>query len=199
PAPAAAFQSGATSCPGGADPRFDLPLTPATLDPALMDRAIRSHTNRERCDAGLAPLAAAPPLARAAAMQAGDMAAAATVAPVLPADPDKTLDRRYFLAGASPHRQRGEILMQIALESPGVARVRSRAPRCDFPVAGPGSALTPTHGSVARRLVDAWMASEGMRATLMSPDWTEAGAAVAIRPVEGTCGDVYAAESFAKR
>ena len=196
PAPASepvAFASGPASCSAVPDPRFERTLAPGMLDPALADRAVRFHLNRERCAAGLAPLAAAPPLAEAAAMQARDMAASATVVP------DRTLDRRYYQAGATPHRQRGEILMRIPLESPGVARVWSRAPRCDFGSAGPGRPLMPTHGSIARRLVEAWMQSEAMQAAMLSPDWTDAGAALAIRPVEGTCGDVYAALSFAKR
>ena len=77
PEPAAAFASGPASCAAVPDPRFERTLAPGTLDPALADRAIRFHANRARCAAGRAPLAAAPPLAEAAAMQARDMAASA--------------------------------------------------------------------------------------------------------------------------
>ena len=197
PAPLA-YETGAGSCPGQLDPRFDRALRPDSLDPALIDRAIRSYTNRERCKSGLAPLSPSPALARAAAMHAADMAAASRVAPVLPDQPERTLSQRYAQAGVGRYEQRGENLMRIALERPGVARVRSAAPECAFPIAGPDRALGPTYGSIARRLVDAWMRSAAMRTKMLSPDWTHMGAGLAVSATEAGCGDVYAAQSFVK-
>lgn len=196
--PPLAFDSAPAACieSASSDPRLDRPVNVAALDPALLDRAVRLHTNEARCRAGRPPLDPDRQLAAAAQIHADDMASAGFVAPTRPADPTKTLASRYRLAGVAPYRQRGEILMRLSLETPGVARVASRAEACDF---ADGAALVPTYRIVARRLIDAWMQTEALSTTLLAPEWTHAGAALAVRPVPGTCGEVYAAQSFVAR
>lgn len=189
------FDTSPTSCTeqAAADARLDRPIAISAIDGALIDRAIRLYTNEARCEAGMAPLDPDQRLAEAARIHVTDMASAGFVAATRPADPTKTLGQRYRLAGVGPYSQRGENLMRISLETPGVARVASRATECDFAAA---AGLVPTYRTVARRLVDAWTRTQALSANLLAPDWTHMGAAIAIRPVEGTCGDVYAAQSF---
>ena len=192
--PPISYDSGQASCSEKAnDPRFDRILLPQAIDPALIDRAVRLMTNEKRCMAGRSPLALDPRLAEAARIHATDMADVGFVAPTRPADPEKTLAKRYELANVGPYKRRGENLMRISLEVPGVAEVAEPGEACDF---ARRLGLVPTYRTVARRLVDAWSRTEAYSASMLAPDWTHMGSAIGIRPIEGSCGDVYAAQSF---
>lgn len=183
------------------DPRLRRPLRPGAVDPALMDRAIRVFTNERRCKAGLDPVDPLPGLADAAAAHAGDMADSGVVAPTRPADPTRTLKVRLREAGVSGYTRRGENLMRITLETPGAARFATRtAADCLFnEESGVPRALWPTYASVAKRLVATWADTEALSANMLDPAWTHAGGGVAIRDIEGTCGDVYAAQTLVLR
>lgn len=166
------------------------PVVAGRIDPVLMDRAIRIAANQRRCAAGVAPLAHDPRLTEAARIHASDMAEAGFVAPARPADPTKTLKVRFDLAGVGPYRRRGENMMRIALVP---APLDDGGRRCS---PADGAAVVPTYRSIATRLVEAWSKSRAFSANLLSDDWTHTGAAVALRPVSGTCGELYAAQSF---
>lgn len=183
------------------DPRLSRPVVPGAVDAGLADRAIRLWTNQARCQAGLDPLNALPGLADAARIHATDMADAGFVAPVRPADPSKTLRERLRMAQVAGYRRRGENLMTISLETPGAARIYTRtAADCAFGSDGrTPQGLVPTYRSVAKRLVDAWMDTEALSLNMLDPTWTDVGGAMAIRSIEGTCGDVYAAQTLVER
>ena len=191
-----AYDTGGASCGTTSDTLTTRPLQPGAVDPALMDRALRQALNAQRCARGLAPLVPDPSVARAALDHATDMAEVGFVAPTRPADPSKTLATRLRRAGADPYRRRAENLMRIALETPGVARYATGAPECDY---SQRLGIVPTYRSVAGRLMAAWARTEAFSANLFSTEWTHVGGAVAIRPVEGSCGDVYAALTFVRR
>lgn len=179
-------------------PELDRPLIPGAVDPALMDRAVRLYTNAERCAAGLDPVGPDPALARAALLHAGDMAAGGFVAPVRPGERILTLRERLRRAGAAAYRQRGENLMRIDLVTPGVARTYGER-ACLPPPDGPPPAVGPTYRTVAERLVRTWTNTEAYTVSMLEPRWSHVGAAVAIAPAGGRCGDVYGVQTFVER
>lgn len=186
----------------GADPlgpEHETPITVPSFDAWLLDEAVRFYTNAERCRRGLIPLRRDRALMRAARDHSRDMARLDFFDHQSPVPGRRRLLDRFTAAGVN-FRAAGENIFMTALHAFGTRRyyIVDRG-RCHFVFRRDGPRI-PRHSyaSLARYLVEGWMASPGHRENILGSDWLRIGHGMAYRADPGHCGDLYITQNFAR-
>lgn len=177
--------------------RLDVPVRLDAPDQSLFGEAVLYFSNQARRAHGTAALRPDPGLARAASDHARNMARLRTHSHVLPVRGQRDLGQRIHRQSLSFRLAAENIAMDKVLRLLG--RPISMAHEgCRFTYGDTG-ALVPAHtyASLARQVVDRWLASPKHRASLLSKSFTRFGAGIAVDPAGPACGDFYLVQDFA--
>lgn len=156
------------------------------------------YTNFARCQRGLAPLRRGGGVAMAAQNHANDMARLSFFDHVSPVRARRTLSDRLGEVRA-PYRRAAENIIEsryMAYENSTRFQVIDAA-RCLFVTADGRPLERHTYQTLAKEVVDRWLASEGHRRNLLDPDVGRHGFAIAPNRSTSLCGGIYAAQVFA--
>lgn len=188
-----ATHAGAETLPA----RLDVPVRLDAPDQSLFGEAVLYFSNRARTAHGAAALHPDAGLARAAGDHARNMARLRTHSHVLPVRGQRDLGQRI-------HRQ--SLSFRLAAENIAMDKVLRLLGRpiaiahegCRFTYGDTGAPVPAhTYASLARQVVDRWLASPKHRASLLSTRFTRFGAGIAVDPAGPACGDFYLVQDFA--
>ena len=189
----------AAACNARPDPRFAQRIPEGALDTALLDRAIRFHSNRARCRLGLRPLGPDPLLVATATEYSADMVRLGFFGHVSPVPGRATMGERLEASGVR-YRTAGENLAtakRLEIAS-GQAVYPMGGDRCAFSAEPRGRRIpVRSYDSLARHLVRRWLDSPGHRRNLLNPAYTRHGASAITDPSGPVCDTISATQLFA--
>lgn len=165
------------------------------FDAQLMDRAILSAANYQRCLKGLPALRPVSALIPPAKDHSNWMASKKRLSHTSTVAGRRTLKDRVFSTGL-PARAASENLAQLALFdlTPRFRVIDGKSCRFASP---DGKRLTPhSYASFADKVVTLWMNSPGHRRNLLSRKTTHMASAASLRENRTTCGTVYVTQIF---
>lgn len=167
------------------------------IDAALVDRAIRSEVNYYRCKAGLQPLGEAGGLRKVATTHAKWMARARTLTHKSSVSGQKTPKSRLKVSGVR-FRAGAENIGVVARYQFEGAQFRIKSMQsCHFTTSG-GAQIPPhTYASLARHIVQLWMASSGHRRNILDRKMTRLGSGAGFDKTAPNCGKLYVSQTFA--
>ncbi len=168
------------------------------INVALVDAAILSELNYQRCKAGRGALSANAGLRDVAATHAKWMARTATVSHKSGVAGQSTLKARMSSSGVKFHAGSENIGMVHRYKIDGGAMFRIRdAGSCSFATSAGQPIGAHSYGSLARQMVDLWMASSGHRKNILDPKVSMVGSAAAFNANAPHCGQFYLSQNFA--
>ena len=188
-APAAACSVARVS---GADAVID----PRSINQALFDAAVTAETNARRCQAGLRRLEGEGQLRRAAEVHSDWMARSQQLTHVSTVSgqrtvPERIQSSRVRLSGGAENIG---FVPRMAFPEPRFRIVD--AARCEFR-SNAGAPVSPhTYASLARSIVNEWMASAPHRRSIMNGNMTRVSHAVAFDSRSPYCGRYYITQHF---
>lgn len=151
-----------------------LPAAGVTPDPVALAARIHQEVNLARSRAGLPPLAWQAELATVAQAHSADMVRRDYFAHT---DPDgDSMGERYLQAGYECHVQVGQ---EIHLGAENIA-LHALFSRMLIGSDGKRRYEWLDDAALARKVVDAWMQSEGHRRNLLAPQWRVEGIGLAF-------------------
>jgi uncharacterized protein YkwD len=166
-------------------------------DQTLFNEAVLIFSNQVRRQHGRAPLRHDAALSRAAADHAENMARLRTHSHVLPVRGQRNLSQRMHRQSLEFRNAAENIAMDKVYRLLG--RPISMSSRgCSF-VYGDTREPVPVHSyaTLARQVVNRWLASPKHRASLLSPTYRRLGAGIGVDPEGTACGDFYLVQDFA--
>jgi len=168
-------------------------------DTKLLEKAVLFYTNQARCQRGLSPMRRDGGVALTARNHANDMARLNFFDHTSPVPERRTLSDRL-----------GEVRVPYSLAAENIIEARYMAyrngtkfqtidaARCKFVYASDGAPIERhTYQTMARELVDRWLASTGHRRNLLNPELTRHGFAIAPNRSTSLCGGLFGAQVFA--
>jgi len=183
---------------GAPDPALEAPIDRYAMDQWLLDTAVRSEVNRQRCKRGLSPLAEDAGLSRAASLHSGDMVVNDFFDHTSPVEGRATPADRLKLTGVGYTRLAENIATLSIYDFRDKHFIIRDAANCDFAFSRDGPAIRPrTYAGAAEALVDSWMDSPGHRRNILHPDMTRVGTGAAVKPDPQVCGELVVVQDFA--
>lgn len=167
------------------------------LNSALLDQAILVELNFQRCQKGLAALQASPSLRNIAQNQAKWMARNSTVSHQSGVPGQTTLSARMSSSGVRFSAGSENIGMVHRFQIDGQSFRINNAGSCKFSTYGGKPIAEHSYASLARYVVDLWMASAGHRRNILDQRVSMVGSAAALNVAAQYCGQVYLAQNFA--
>lgn len=165
------------------------------INQGLIDSTIRAELNYHRCKAGLSQLAGAGRLAEVAQTHSRWMARAGAVSHKSTVAGQSTLKARLLGTGIKLKTGSENIGM---VHRYGIDGMQFRITgACGFATQGGQTIGAHTYGSLARRMVDLWMASPSHRANILDPKVRMVGSGAGFRPDAPYCGQFYLSQNFA--
>lgn len=169
----------------------------STIDQHLFNTAVLYYVNEERCSRGLTELQPDTRLMRATLQHSAHMAANAYVSHKSRQIGFRDLQDRLAKARVV-YRFAGENVAKSFVFAFDKQLVSSDQGSCRFNYASNGSRVPRhTYGTLAKDLVDLWMASPTHRSNILHSGYRRAGATFGINTAQGFCGTVYAVQNFA--
>lgn len=171
-------------------------IDPRAIDQALFDAAVTAETNARRCRAGVGALDVESRLRRAATAHSDWMARTGQLTHVSTVSGQRTVPERI---------QSSNVRLSGGAENIGyVPRMDFPEPRfrivdgarCEFRTNG-GAAVAPhSYASLARKIVDEWMASASHRRNILNANMTRVSHAVAFDGQSPHCGRYFVTQHF---
>lgn len=171
-------------------------IDPRAIDQDLFDAAVRAESNARRCQVRVPALAGERRLRRAAVVHSDWMARTGQLTHVSTVSgqrtvPERIQSSRVPLAGGAENIG---MVPRMAFPEPRFRVVD--ASRCRFQ-SNAGQAVMPhTYASLARTIVNEWMASPPHRASLLNRSFTRVSHAVAFDTQAPFCGRFYITQHF---
>lgn len=195
---AAALPAAAEACtlrlPAGAEATI---VPTGRIDSGLLDAAVRAEVNLARCRAGLGPLRPANvALARIAEGHSRWMQSSQTLSHRSAVAGKGTLRDRIQAAGIRPRAGAENIgyVSRYRIDGAPFRILDARA--CQFSTYS-GQPLPPhTYATLARQIVDAWMASASHRANILSRNVDRVSTGAAFDPNGPYCGRFWFTQAF---
>ncbi len=162
------------------------------INQALLDRAIMVEVNYNRCRAGLRPVGPNTRLRNIAIHHSKWMARARKLSHT----GNKTSAQRIIGTGIPLTRGGENIGMVHRYRLDNQRFIIKSAAQCRFALNG---RIVPPHSyrSLARSIVDFWMASPGHRANILNRRVTQLGSGAALDARAEFCGKIYVTQDFA--
>ena len=149
---------------------------------------MRHDTNRARCQAGLAPLAADPGLLRATGIHARDMAERGFFSHDSPVTGRETPRARVDLSGVRYRRIAEKITEAFYMLCDGGASFYVEdETHCAFRYEDGGPIQRQTYATLARSVLRRWLDSPGHRRNILTPEFTRHGFALAANGETALC------------
>ncbi|MCU0906793.1 MAG: CAP domain-containing protein [Rhodobacteraceae bacterium] len=171
-------------------------IDPRAIDQALFDAAVAAETNAHRCRAGLGALEVEARLRRAAATHSDWMARTGQLTHVSTVSGQRTVPERI---------QSSNVRIRGGAENIGyVPRMNFPEPRfrivdgarCAFRSNAGADVAPHSYASLARKIVDEWMASPSHRRNILNRGMTRVSHAVAFDGRSPHCGRYYVTQHF---
>jgi uncharacterized protein YkwD len=186
----------ANACTRAAVSGSDAPLG-AKLNVALLDKAILSELNVQRCKAGLPALKASTDLRQVAEVHSRWMARTSKVSHQSTVAGQSTLKARLSSSGLRVRAGSENLAMVHRYALDGMQfRIRD-ASSCSFATAGGQAIPMHSYASLARHAVTLWMASSGHRRNILDRKVTMVGSAAALNASAPNCGQIFLSQNFA--
>jgi uncharacterized protein YkwD len=167
------------------------------IDAALLDAAIRSELNYHRCKAGRSALSGNVGLRQVAGTHAKWMAKTATVSHQSGVAGQSTLKARMSTSGVKFRAGSENIGMVHRFRIDGQSfRIRD-AGSCSFATQAGETIGAHSYGTLARHMVDLWMASSKHRKNILDPKVSMVGSAAGFNAKAPYCGQFFMSQNFA--
>ncbi|MFS4437543.1 CAP domain-containing protein [Paracoccaceae bacterium GXU_MW_L88] len=176
-------------------PATSTELTKSNPDAQRFTALVLKETNKARRAAGLSPLSADGKLARAAQMQARNMARDRRMNHNTTARSERTPQQRMDKVGLNGHFAEN-IAKNFVYDMRGKPVITRNEPQCRLEFVGGGAVAAHSYESMARTVVAQWMRSPGHRKNIMNPTYRRMGAGFQPQTQAEFCGDVYLAQTF---
>ncbi|MFV0359076.1 CAP domain-containing protein [Tropicimonas sp.] len=173
-------------------------VDPGRIDQRLLDASVLAEVNYLRCRKGLAKLAPANGMRRAAETHARWMARAHDLTHLSSLRGKRTTSQRILAAARNIHMGSENIakVSLYRLDEAGRYRIVD-APGCHFET-GKGTRIgRHSYASLARYVTDLWYRSGGHRKNMMDRRARIAGAGAGYDPRAGNCGGLYISQTIA--
>jgi uncharacterized protein YkwD len=167
------------------------------INAALIDAAILSELNYHRCEAGRSALEPNSGLRGIAATHADWMADTGTVSHDSRVAGQSTLRARMSTSGVKFRSGSENIGMVHRYQVEGAPFKIRNASACQFTRSGGKAIAAHSYGSLAREMVDLWMASSHHRHNILDPKVSMVGSAVAFNGSMPHCGQYFLSQNFA--
>ncbi len=167
------------------------------INQRLLDRAILSEVNYERCRAGLSPVRSEPRLIKAAAGHSAWMAKARRVSHKSTVSGRQTVRARIKRTGIKIRTGAENIGMVHRFKVDNVNFLIRNASSCQFATHGGQPIPQHSYASLARTIVKFWMNSHGHRANILNRQVRMMGTAAALDKSAEYCGTYYITQDFA--
>ncbi len=165
------------------------------INAALVDAAILSEMNYQRCRIGASPLTRNAGLRATAAKYSSWMAKTMTVSHRSSAPGQSTLRARMSTSGVSFSVGAENLAMVHRFRVEGVSVRKTGG--CNF-VRSNGKAVgAHSYATLARYVVDLWMASPSHRRNVVARDVSMVGSAASFNGNAPYCGQFYIAQNYA--
>jgi uncharacterized protein YkwD len=165
------------------------------INAALVDAAILSEMNYQRCRHGVSPLTKNTGLRAIAAKYSGWMAKTMTVSHRSSAPGQSTLRARMSTSGVSFSVGAENLAMVHRFRVEGV-NVRKTG-SCSYVRSNGKPVGAHSYATLARYVVDLWMASPSHRRNVLARDVRVVGSAMAFNGNAPYCGQFYIAQNYA--
>ncbi|GAB4388942.1 CAP domain-containing protein [Albidovulum sp.] len=187
----------AAACAPAAVPGAAQVIGGAGINQALADAAIRAEVNRQRCRAGLPPVAGSAALAAPAARHAGWMARSRRLGHKSTLSGQATPMARLKSSGLRFRAGSENVGLIARYRIDGMSfRIRDAA-ACRFATQAGAPIGEHSYASLARTIVDLWMASPPHRRNILDPKVKLLGSGVGFDPAAEYCGRYYVSQLFA--
>ncbi|MCO6384084.1 CAP domain-containing protein [Oceanicola sp. 502str15] len=194
----ASLSTAANACTRAAVPGAEATINPARLDQPLLDAAIASEVNHQRCRNGLSALSGAPALRAPALDHARWMAASGTLSHHSTRPGRATVKARILSSGLRIRRGSENIARVALYKVEGRTGYRIvDAAACAFATPAGQPIGRHSYASVARYTVGLWMNSPDHRVNILGRKYKIAASAVALDPKGRACGSLFIAQNFA--
>jgi len=171
-------------------------IDPRAIDQSLFDAAVTAETNARRCRAGLHALNVEQRLRRAAATHSDWMARTGQLTHVSTVRGQRTVPERI---------QSSNVRLSGGAENIGyVPRMNFPEPRfrivngdrCEFRSNAGAPVASHSYATLARKIVDEWMASASHRRNILNANMTRVSHAVAFDGRSPHCGRYFITQHF---
>ncbi len=191
---AASAQACSRNLPAGANAAI---APGGRIDQPLIDASVRAEVNYHRCKAGLSKLSAAKGLRKVAGTHAQWMARAQNLSHKSRVSGQATTVARIRASGLRFRAGSENIGLVSHYQIDGKPFKFTDRANCGF-ASRDGKAIPPhSYASLARTIVNLWMASAVHRRNILDQKVSYVGSGLGFDPKAGYCGRFYVSQNFA--